>query len=275
MLFTFGMLWFFIAVLPRSSIIPSSELICDYKTYLASVGWLFVLATALVFALDYAFTHIRILPQQFYSYYGRLSVMTGLMLFISLAAYQRNKAWESNISFWENIAKNAPRKARGHNNLGVALSERGRVDEAIEQYQQAIRLDAYYSDPFSNLSVAYSIKGKTDKAIMALNQAIRIHPYYPEAYNNRGSLFLHKKNFAAAERDLKIALQLRPYYGKAHYNLGRLHLEKKEDKYYNRQTNDIDMCKGIEGDKPLMTWRIIAHPRSHECFTKTTNGKYE
>lgn len=37
-LLSFCLLWFFIGILPRSSIIPSTELLADYKTYIASFG---------------------------------------------------------------------------------------------------------------------------------------------------------------------------------------------------------------------------------------------
>ena len=52
-LVAFGIIWFMICIAPRSSIIPSAELIVDYKTYAASFGWLFVLACGLVWLLLY------------------------------------------------------------------------------------------------------------------------------------------------------------------------------------------------------------------------------
>ncbi len=46
-LYAFGILWFFICMAPRSTIMPSTELLADYKTYLASIGWLFFLSLLL------------------------------------------------------------------------------------------------------------------------------------------------------------------------------------------------------------------------------------
>lgn len=170
------------------------------------------------------------------------------MLFIALAlpvgygAMQRNLVWSSSVAFWQNIVDNAPLKARGHNNLGVALSEDRQYEKAIPLFLEAIRLDRHYSDPWSNLAVAYSAKDQTEKAISALKQAIRIFPHYPEAYNNLGTLLIKKKDYDMAEKILQMALKLRPYYGKGHYNMGRLHLEK----------GDLE--------------------KSWECFKKATEG---
>lgn len=226
--FSFGMLWFLIAVAPRASIIPSPELVCDYKTYLASAGMMFLLSTIIVYLFTTIWAAIRTIPAQFNTYEVKVGVLSILMLFIGLGAYQRNKIWETCVVFWEDNIKKAPNKARSHNNLGVALSEAGRVDESIVAYQKAISLDANYADPLSNLAVAYSMKGEIDKAIEALKGAINICPNYPEAYNNLGTLLLQKKQYDDAERMLTIAIQLRPYYGKAFYNFARLYEEKGE-----------------------------------------------
>ncbi len=223
---TFGLLWFLISVAPRSSIIPSAELVCDYKTYLASVGILFILAVGLTYVFSTIWSALRTIPAQYLVRETQLVALSVILLFIGLGAYERNKIWESGVAFWQDNVAKAPNKARSHNNFGVALSEAGRVDESIAEYQKAIALDAHYADPMSNLSVAYSMKGEIDKAIDSLKGAIHICPNYPEAYNNMGTLLLQKKNYADAEHALQIAVQLRPYYGKAYFNLARLYEEK-------------------------------------------------
>ncbi len=246
----FGLFWFFICVAPRTTIIPSPELLCDYKTYLASVGWLFVLAVVLVYLLNFAIKNFKKIPEYFYNFNYQLAVLAVLMLPIGLGTYSRNKVWSSASAFWGDIVKKAPLKARGHNNLGVALSEEGKVDESIKHYKQAIRLDRHYADPLSNIAVAYSMKGEIDKAIFALRGAINIFPNYAEAYNNLGTLLLKKKQYEEAERSLDMAIQIRPYYGKAFYNKGRLYLEQnKEEKaweYFKKATEgDLDTHEGF------------------------------
>lgn len=245
----FGLLWFFVAIAPRSTIIPSPELVCDYKTYLASVGIVILLAVPLVHFFVYMMQlvqKIQPLPAQFSTRYMQTALLAVLFLPIGFAATSRNKVWETCVGFWEDNAKKAPGKARVHNNLGVALSEAGKVDEAIVAYKKAIELDSNYSDPLSNIAVAYSLKGQVDEAISSLKSALHICPNYPEAYNNIGTLLLQKKQYEEAERALSIAVQLRPYYGKAYYNLARMYEEKKDDEkaweYLKKSTEgDLDI----------------------------------
>lgn len=245
--YAFGIFWFFVCVLPRSSIIPSPELVCDYKTYLAAVGWLFVISTGLVYCFDFLSKRIQSIAQVLSP--GQSVVPNALIVFSLILAvfgfgtYGRNQVWESAVAFWEDNIKKAPGKARAYNNYGVALSEAGRLDESITAYLKAIELDKFYSDPLSNIAVAYSLKEDTDKAIEALRSALVLCPNYPEALNNLGTLYIKKKDYPEAERFLLKAIELRPYYGKAYYNMGRLHLEKNQEEvawgYFK---------KAVEGD---------------------------
>lgn len=247
----FGILWFLVSIAPRSTLIPSAELVCDYKTYLASVGICFILGTLLVYAAHWLLQRLTSLNIKQLKRFSNPSINTNLILFlmltpIGISALKRNHVWSSCTVFWEDNARKAPGKARVHNNYGVALSEEGKFDEAIVAYQKAIDLDKWYQDPLSNIAVAYSLTGKIDDAIDSLKSALNLCPNYPEAYNNIGSLFLQKKDYVNAERALERAVQLRPYYGKAFYNLARLHEEKNDSEkvllYLKKATEgDLDI----------------------------------
>ena len=252
-LLSFGFLWFLICVAPRSSIIPSPELVCDYKTYLASLGIFFIIAYGITHLLSTLTTLIRLATPKLeaYAQYADLRIATALLLFIPLgfSAMLHNKIWESGEAFWKYNSEKAPLKARVHNNYGVALNEAGKIDESIKAYQRAINLDKHYSDPLSNIAVAYCLKDDLDKAIDSLKMALNITPNYPEAYNNLGSLYVKKKDYESAERMLNTAISLRPYYGKAYYNMGRMYLEREQQEkawnYFKKAIeNDLDTPDG-------------------------------
>ena len=225
----FGALWFFICIAPRSSIIPSPELLVDYKTYTASIGWLFILSCGIFNFFLWAKKQLKTKSLLLEQSYINLAFMLVFATLIGFATINRNQVWRSGHEFWENIIKNAPGKARAYNNYGVELSQKmHKFEESIPYFKKAIAMDANYPDPCNNLAVAYSQVGKIDLAIQALRRGIKINPYYPEGYNNLASFYVQKKKFDEAEKILKTALRLRPYYGKAYFNLGRVYLEKNE-----------------------------------------------
>ena len=47
----------------------------------------------------------------------------------------------------------------GHNNLGLALTEQGELDQAIDAYQQAIQADPYYIEAYNNMSYLELLRG--------------------------------------------------------------------------------------------------------------------
>lgn len=226
----YGMLWFFVCILPRSSIIPSPELLVDYKTYIASCGIFFILATCLLQIAAWIFEHIKV------AYLLRMNQTYGKIVFsfvcavsLGFCTMHRNTIWRSGIDFWGNMIKNAPNKARAYNNYGVELSQAQRkFEESIPYFKKAISMDKNYPDPWNNLAVAYANLHKVDLAIEALKEGIKINPYYPEGYNNIASFYLQKKDLERAEKALHTAIKLRPHYGKAHFNLGRVYLERGE-----------------------------------------------
>lgn len=270
--FGFGIIWFLISIAPRSSIIPSPELICDYKTYLSSIGWLFVISTSFVAFISFIVDKIKLVSLN--KTQLQLATILVLALPIGCGSMVRNTVWSSSVAFWQDIVDKAPLKARGHNNLGVAMSEeQGKYKEAIPYYLEAIRLDRFYSDPWSNLAVAYSAVGDIDRAIASSQQAIKILPYYPEAYNNLGTLLIKKKDYDLAEKSLKRALVLRPYYGKAFYNLGRLYLDQNKPElaweHFKKATEgDLDTKEGFY-TLGQMSLKLKKYDAAADAFEKT------
>jgi tetratricopeptide (TPR) repeat protein len=227
-LVAFGICWFMVCIAPRSSIIPSAELIVDYKTYAASFGWLFVIAAGMVWFSSYI-TEFFIKPSQRVKQvvYGSLSMC--LALGLGFATMNRNTVWRSGLEFWGNMLKNAPGKPRIYNNYGVELSQKlQKYEESIPYFKQAIAMDKYYPDPHNNLAVVYAYLGKIDNAIDEMIAGLRINPNYPEGYNNLAAFYIHKKDYQKAESSLNAALKLRPTYGKAYFNRARVYTEQNK-----------------------------------------------
>jgi tetratricopeptide (TPR) repeat protein len=232
--FAFAVLWFFITILPRSTIIPSSELLADYKTYVSSLAPVFLLATAFLSVCHYGITCGTLhLPTAHHLYIKFVCIFLCL-LFLGNLTYERNKVWKSTEAFWGNILYNAPGKARAYTGYGAALVAQGNSKDAIPYYQKAIALESGYSDggimfdifTWNNLAVAYSAVGELDKAIETLKGAILIQPNYPELYNNIAIFLIAKKDFIQAEQALNCAIQLRPHFGQAWLNKGKIYVEQ-------------------------------------------------
>ena len=75
---------------------------------------------------------------------------------------------EEAIHQFQEAIRMRPDLAEAHNGLGVVLYQQGHVDEAIRQFQEAIRLKPDYADAYNNLGVAFGQQGRIDEAASAI-----------------------------------------------------------------------------------------------------------
>jgi len=106
-----------------------------------------------------------------------------------------------------------------HIGLGTIYMQQGKVDQAIPEFQIAVR-QRPDSTTFNNLGVALSLKGKIDEAIKCHKKAIQLDPRNAEAYYNLGNIFYSQDNFKKAIGEYEKAVSINPKYTKAHINLG-------------------------------------------------------
>ncbi|KAF0218422.1 MAG: hypothetical protein FD174_2883 [Geobacteraceae bacterium] len=207
-LVSFGICWFFITLSVESSVIPLADVIFEHRLYLPSAGALIAAATAAAFAArKFGAKAVGI-------------VSTAVVLAFSAGTWKRNLAWGDPLTLWGDVVAKSPGKARPRYNLGTALNQQGFVDEAIDQFQIALRLDPANADVRHNLGVAYVAKGLMDEAIKEYRAAIGLNPASAQAHNSLGGAYVGKGLIDEAIEEYGIALRLDPSYADAHNNLG-------------------------------------------------------
>jgi len=107
-----------------------------------------------------------------------------------------------------------------HNNLGIALGQAGKLDEAIEHCEQALRIRPGFPEAHYNLGMALGRIGRVDEAIGQYEQALRFKPDFPEAHYSLGNALFTTGNIPEAIAHYQQALRIRPDFAEAHYNLG-------------------------------------------------------
>jgi tetratricopeptide (TPR) repeat protein len=109
---------------------------------------------------------------------------------------------------------------------GVDDQREGRLNQAIESYRQAIRLDPAYYEAAYNLGVAATTAGNLILTLAAYKQALAINPTAVNARYNFG-LALQKAHFPLdAAVELEKVLIDSPEDVRAHLALGNLYAQE-------------------------------------------------
>jgi len=115
-------------------------------------------------------------------------------------------------------------EAEEHFNAGADLHRQGRFEEAITDYDEAIRLDPQLALAYYNRGVAYQSMGQPQRAIQDYDEAIRLDPQYAPAYVNRGIIYRNLGQPQRAIQDYDEAIRLDPQDAPAYLNRGNAYV---------------------------------------------------
>ena len=110
--------------------------------------------------------------------------------------------------------------ATAHNNRGVAYRLRGEYDLALNDYNEAIRLNPNFANYYNNRGIIYRHKHDYDRAIAEYGEAIWLKGDYVAAYYNRALAYSDKGDYDKALMDFGVVLQFNPRNAFALYARG-------------------------------------------------------
>ena len=122
------------------------------------------------------------------------------------------------------------RAVSAHYQSAVDLEKKGRGDDAIAEYREALHETPYHADSHYNLGRLLAAKGDHQAARAEFLKAIQLRPNDPDYHNNLGLELKNAGDLKGAARQYGDALKLDPSRPEAHVNLGNLfYLQRKLD----------------------------------------------
>lgn len=162
----------------------------------------------------------------------RRAISIGLVAAVTAAGVaatrRRNEDYRSRISIWSDTVAKWPRNPRAHANLGNALLEEGRIDEAIAHFQEALggtKQGWVATGPgtpllYHNLGVALARTQRLDEAIAAYRRALQLDPRAADTLYNLGLALTDQGRTQEAIDAYRKVVELDPASVAAHNNLG-------------------------------------------------------
>lgn len=187
--------FFFIVLSPSSSFVPlAAQTMAEHRMYLPLAAGL-----ALILSGIQAVAGKR----------GLLAV-AGICVVAGLMTRQRNEVYRNEVELWAETAARVPSNLRAHVNLGGALLDAGRVDEAVVAYERAAQLQPKSAEVHANLCQAYTRLGRLTEAQTHGEMAIRLAPEDPDARINLAAVFVRLGRFEEAIAHYAAARRIQP-----------------------------------------------------------------
>ncbi|MBN2431848.1 MAG: tetratricopeptide repeat protein [Acidobacteria bacterium] len=196
----FGLVFFFVALAPTSSLMPIADLMMDYRLYLPSAG--FVLAV--VFVLGRCREGIDL--SSFRRKYGPFVLavcVAGYLTLLGVWLHERVTVFESPVSVWEDAVQKAPGKVRPRYNLSYAYSRQNRLAEAQAQIERALELEPRSTILHVAAGDILREQGRYDAAIAAYRRALDLEPDALPVLCRVTYLLVQKGELALAAQNLE------------------------------------------------------------------------
>ena len=156
-----GWLWYLGALTPVIGLVQvGNQAMADRYTYLPHIG----LSIAMAWGAADVASNLRY-PRWPLAALAAL-VLAGLMI----CAWRQTRLWRDAETLYEHTLACTSRNPIIHKNLGDVLVGRGQVDQAIDQYRQAVDIEPDYAAAHNNLGWELAARGQIDEAIDPLSQ---------------------------------------------------------------------------------------------------------
>ena len=206
-----GWLWFLGTMVPVIGLVQvGGQAMADRYTYVPLVG-LFISLTWCAAEVAAARPRLR-----------RLLAVGGAVTLslLAVSTWFQLGHWKDTEALFEHALRVTPGNQLAHNQLGIALLNDGRTDEAIEHFFEAVRLTPQYVHAHINLGNAFKDQGKLHLAAEHYRTALSFDPRHVTANNNLGIILAMQGRTDEALTYFARVLEVDPDDARVHNNIG-------------------------------------------------------
>jgi tetratricopeptide (TPR) repeat protein len=175
--------------------------VADHYQYVASIGPLSLAAAGIAIALGPFRERKPFLKP----------VLAGILLLaLGVLTWRQAGIYRDGETLWRDTLAKNPGSWMAHDNLGFALLESGRLEDAMAQFRQAIELNPERVTPHNNLASALRECGRLDEAESELRKALELAPGVLKIHFNWVKLLEQEKRLNEEVEEYKVILRMLP-----------------------------------------------------------------
>jgi Flp pilus assembly protein TadD len=183
--------------------------------YLPSIGFCLVVGAAFAYGVADE-RGVRTVPIL------RALALGLLLLVASARTWTRNEVWHDDDALTLAMAHDAPRSSRARTALGDLLVRRGRLDDAFQQFQEALTIEPRNWNAQLKRGNDYLSRGELDAAATAYQRTLELEPRYAKAMINLAAAESRRGATQTAIDWLRRAIAIEPEAVSAHTSLANV-----------------------------------------------------
>lgn len=247
-IFSFAVLWFFVALVPASNIVPIGTVKAERLLYVPS------LAAALLFSA--LCSCVMACRGRMRRYGGWAGFGLVCVLYLTMTIH-RSETWITGAAFYSDLIEKEPKSHLGHVGTGNLYSLAGDHQKAIQHLSRGVFIAPHIGGLYFNRALSYATLGRREEAVWDFRKALALEPdmldaqrglvhvlqemkrydesiaesthllYFPralkgEAFRKRGVAHLMKKEYEWARADFLCAVERAPDSWEAYYGLAEV-----------------------------------------------------
>ena len=143
-----------------------------------------------------------------------------VLLTLGSLTWRQNGIYRDVFVLYETTIAGNPTCWMAHNNLGIALANAGRKEEAITHFQQSLQIYPDNVEAESNLGSELTALGRPGEALPHLQRALQLQPNLDQGYVNLGLALMALGRSEEGLAAFATAIRQSPRDPQAHYNFG-------------------------------------------------------
>jgi Flp pilus assembly protein TadD len=196
-----GWLWFLGTLVPVIGLVQvGGQAMADRYFYIPSIG-LFI---AIVFGLADIAKRRRVAP------WFSAAIAGVVLLVLATLTNAQIQRWSNSFTLFEHTLAVTPPNLVIENLLGYALQRSGRLDEAEAHFEKALRIKPHEYMSLLNMSFNRFYQGRVPEAIEYVQAAIRSRADAPRAHDLLGMALAKQNRNEAALEEVRRAVELAP-----------------------------------------------------------------
>jgi protein O-mannosyl-transferase len=169
-----GWLWYLGTLVPVIGLVQvGGQAMADRYTYVPLIGLFIIIAWGTSEVSD-SWRHRKIV--------GAAAVAVLLACLVS--SWGQAGYWRNSEALYIHAININPNNYKAFNQLGIAFTNEGKLDQAIAMFQKSIEVDPSYPDVYNNLGVVYARQGRLKEAMADFKLAVRLKPSDVSFYRN-------------------------------------------------------------------------------------------